>query len=317
MAIIQSISSSANRNNYLVVPWHANYGKGDNQRHIHPVYHLIMILDGAGNIEKDREDLPLAPGDLLIINPNEQHVIHADSRLGLSFYALSFYLVAQEKLENQDMAALLDGQVDLQRLAELAETLPLEQLFQLTVMQDKQKWALPTQVKAALTRLILDYEPRLAELNPHFKRFWLDPQTRDKTGFARLTGLMLVEWLHLLDQSGTDRTEDRSDPLLDELCRTLDGFVYARYSHKALQHKLNYNPVYLAARFKAKTGLTPQAYVDLQKIRQACIDLHQGGDSIEIIARRLQYSSPGHFCANFKKVMLMTPSQYRSATRQY
>jgi AraC-like DNA-binding protein len=317
MAVIHFLYSPMNQTNYLVVPWHANFGKGDNQRHIHSVYHLMIILEGYGYIERDQYDLPLAGGDHLIINPNELHIMHTNAKASLSFYALSFYLLAQEKLEDMDMAALLKGQVDLRLLAELAETTPLEQLFGLAVMQDKQKWPLPEKVKAKLTRLIFDYEPRFAALNPCFKRFWLDPQTRDKAGFARLVDLMLAEWLDVLYQAGNAEEEtDKSDPLLNRLYQTLDTFVYTQYHHQAIKAQLNYNPVYLAAYFKEKAGLTPRVYVDRQKIRQACIDLHQTNDSIETIAQRLQYSSPGHVCANFKKVMLMTPNQYRSVTLQ-
>lgn len=317
MSIIHFLYSPKSRINYLVVPWHANFGRGDNQRHIHPVYHLMIILEGKGSIERDQYDLSLAGGDLLIINPNELHVMHADVKAGWSFYALSFYLLAQDKLADLDVDALLNGKVDLRQLAELAETTTLEQLFELTALQDQQKWALPAKVKAKLNRLILDYEPRFADLNPSFKRFWLDPQTRDKAGFARLTNLMLSEWLDILYQAGhADKESDKPDLLLTRLYQTLDGFVFRQYHHQELKTQLNYNPVYLAAYFKEKTGLTPRAYVDRQKIRQACIDLHQTNDSIETIAMRLRYSSPGHFCANFKKVMLMTPGQYRSATLQ-
>ncbi|MDW7657514.1 MAG: AraC family transcriptional regulator [Bacillota bacterium] len=317
MAVIHFMYSPKYKTTYLAVPWHVNFGKGDNQRHIHPVYHLMVILEGNGFIERDQYDLSLAGGDLLIINPNELHVMHADDKAGLSFYSLSFYLIAQEKLAGLDVTALLNGQVDLRLLAELAETATLEQLFELTALQDQQKWALPTKVKAKLNRLILDYEPRFADLNPSFKRFWLDPQTRDKDGFASLTNLMLSEWLDILYQAGhADKEGDKPDPLLTRLYQALDGFVFRQYHHQELKTQLNYNPVYLAAYFKEKTGMTPRAYVDRQKIRQACIDLHQTNDSIETIAMRLKYSSPGHFCANFKKVMLMTPKQYRSATLQ-
>ncbi len=317
MAVIHFLYSSSNQTSYLAIPWHANFGSGDNQRHIHPVYHLMIILEGSGFIERDQYNLPLQGGDLLIINPNEQHVMHADVKAGLSFYSLSFYLLAQEKLANMDGVDLLNGRVDLRMLAELAETTPLEQLFELTAMQDHQKWVLPAKVKAKLTRLILDYEPRFADLNPCFKRFWLDPQTRDKAGFARLTDLMLYEWLDVLYQAGvTEKETNKPDPLLTRLYLILDGFVFRQYHHQELKTQLNYNPVYLAAYFKEKTGLTPRAYVDRQKIRQACIDLHQTNDSIEAIAWRLQYSSPGHFCTNFKKIMMMTPKQYRSATLQ-
>lgn len=315
MPVVQFLYSPSARRSFLVVPWHANFGSGDNQRHIHPVYHLMLILGGKGRIERDHGEHSIESGDLLIINPNELHVLRADSKAGLTFYALSFYLLPQDVLSGPDIDGLNRGAVALDDLAEQAETAPLEQLFMLNTLDGKTAWPLPDALKARLMRVIMDYEPHFAAINPCYKRFWLDPKTRDKAEFARLTHQMLTEWLHLLDQAGNEAgTPD--DVLLARICSTLDGMIHGRYSHRAVKAQLNYNPVYLAGYFKEKTGLSPRAYVDRQKIRQACSDLHQTGDSVEAIAARLGYSSAGHFCANFKKAMLMTPSQYREATQQ-
>jgi len=315
MPVVQFLYSPSAQRSFLVVPWHANFGSGDNQRHMHPVYHLMLILGGRGRIKRDHGEHSIKSGDLLIINPNELHVLYADSKAGLTFYALSFYLLPQDALSGSDIDGLNRGAVALDWLAERAETMPLEHLFMLTGLEGETAWQLPDALKARLMRVIMDYEPYFAAINPCYKRFWLDPQTRDKAEFARLTHQMLTEWLHLLDQAGRE-AETPEDDLLDRICRVLDGMVYGRYSHRAVKTQLNYNPVYLAGYFKEKTGLSPRAYVDRQKIRQACSDLHQTGDSVEAIAARLGYSSAGHFCANFKKTMLMTPSQYREATQQ-
>lgn len=315
MPVVQFLYSPFTRRGFLAVPWHANFGSGDNQRHIHPVYHLMLILGGRGRIERDNGEHALQAGDLLIINPNELHVLRADSEAGLTFYSLSFYLLPQEALSGPDIDGLNRGAVALDDLAERAETTPLDQLFALTALEGKTSWPLPDALKARLMRVIMDYEPLFSAVNPYFKRFWLDPQTRDKAEFARLTHQMLTEWLHLLDQAGHEANIP-DDVLQARICGVLDGMVYGRYSHQAVKAQLNYNPVYLAGYFKEKTGLSPRAYVDRQKIRQACSDLHQTSDSVEAIASRLGYSSTGHFCTNFKKIMHMTPSQYREATQQ-
>lgn len=315
--MIQVLHSDRKQANYLLVPWHANYGCGDNVRHIHPVYHFIFILAGRGQMERDGYSLALEKGDLLIVNPNELHVFHAELETGFSYYSLNFYLLAGEQAACLGGTRIWQGLVDLNQLAALAETEPLEQLFDLAFFQHQRKVRLPDFYWSRLEQLLLLYDRRFAAVNPGFKRFWLDPQTADKAAFALLSHVLLTELLELFSQAG--RPDDRAaneDPLLTGLTGYFNSLVRQKYRQDALYEQFKYNPVYLSAYFRKKTGMTPRAYINSQKIRQACLLLQSTSLRIEDIAADLHYHSPSHFCVSFKNRMHMTPKAYRELSLQ-
>jgi len=313
LGLLQLIHSDYSQKDYVLLPWHANYGSGNGSRHIHPVYHFWFALEGGGAMERDGYVLPFAAGDMLIINPNELHVIRADEKAGLLFYALSFYLLPLENLARLGGPEIFRGSVDLGLLDTLAETASLEQLFDLQLFQGRPKVEAPPKLCASLHHLIQIYDQRFSALNPEFKRSWLNPQTRDKIEFVKLATFFMIELVDLFTREAErDSAEAKPDPLLSRLYNYLDSLVFDQYDHRALSRHMNYNPVYLATYFGKKTGMSPRAYVDRQKIRQACIELDETNRSVEDIAARLRYSSTAHFCANFKKVMGVTPRQYRT-----
>ncbi|MFA5203132.1 MAG: AraC family transcriptional regulator [Lentisphaeria bacterium] len=63
--------------------------------------------------------------------------------------------------------------------------------------------------------------------------------------------------------------------------------------------------------FRARTGLTPQAFHLRKRLEQACVDLHYSGLKIEEIARRAGFHDRYHFTHVFKRLRGLGPAAFR------
>jgi AraC-like DNA-binding protein len=80
-----------------------------------------------------------------------------------------------------------------------------------------------------------------------------------------------------------------------------------------LSDKLNLSYANLSSVFSELTAITIEKYFILQKIESAKEMLAYGEKSLSEIAYQLNYSSVAHLSAQFKKVIGMTPSDYKQA----
>lgn len=68
---------------------------------------------------------------------------------------------------------------------------------------------------------------------------------------------------------------------------------------------------HLCRLFKKEMGMSIMAYVKRQRMLMAARLLHDSGESVGAIARRVGIDDPNYFCRAFKQEMGMTPSEYR------
>lgn len=77
------------------------------------------------------------------------------------------------------------------------------------------------------------------------------------------------------------------------------------------------HPVYLAREFRRFHGCTIGEYIRRLRVERACRQLSSSGESLATIAASAGFSDQSHFSRTFKRLMGMTPAQYRAnfATR--
>ena len=63
--------------------------------------------------------------------------------------------------------------------------------------------------------------------------------------------------------------------------------------------------------FKQQTGISPHAFVNLIRLRQAAVLLRQTADSVLSVALNVGFQSETHFGKAFKKQYGISPGQYR------
>jgi AraC family transcriptional regulator len=76
------------------------------------------------------------------------------------------------------------------------------------------------------------------------------------------------------------------------------------------------SPYYFVRQFKRATGLPPHRYVILRRVERAKQLLQSGGDfSLAEAAARAGFSDQGQFCQHFKRLVGVTPGQFRMRAR--
>ena len=77
------------------------------------------------------------------------------------------------------------------------------------------------------------------------------------------------------------------------------------------------HPVYLATTFRKSQGCTIGEYIRRQRVKHACRRIISSNDPLVEIALESGFTDQTHLCRSFKRVMGMTPAQYRRAFRPY
>jgi len=82
-----------------------------------------------------------------------------------------------------------------------------------------------------------------------------------------------------------------------------------------LSHRYNYSPSRFSSLFKQRTGYAPIDYFIQMKMQKASQHLGITDKSIKDIALSMGFDDPYYFSKRFTKVMGMSPTRYRSVTR--
>jgi AraC family transcriptional regulator len=76
------------------------------------------------------------------------------------------------------------------------------------------------------------------------------------------------------------------------------------------------SPYHFARQFKTSTGLPPHQYVIARRVERAKHLLEEGGDfSLAEVAVHAGFSDQSQFCQHFKRLVGVTPGQFRTHAR--
>ena len=101
------------------------------------------------------------------------------------------------------------------------------------------------------------------------------------------------------------------DKRLRQLIQTVVSHPEAEWNIEKMTALANLSRAQLMRLFKQQTGISPHAFVNLIRLRQAAVLLRQTADSVLSIALNVGFQSETHFGKAFKKQYGISPGQYR------
>ena len=92
--------------------------------------------------------------------------------------------------------------------------------------------------------------------------------------------------------------------------------LHAAVTLRDLAAVAHLSPDHFAQQFKAATGLPPHQYVILRRVERAKRLLQTGGGfSLAEVAARVGFSDQSRFTHHFKRLLGVTPGQFRKPAR--
>jgi len=126
--------------------------------------------------------------------------------------------------------------------------------------------------------------------------------------------LVLIVRTHL-EQGGEAPLGGILNGLRDKRLRQLIQTVVSRpedeWNIEKMTALANLSRAQLMRLFKQQTGISPHAFVNLIRLRQAAVLLRQTADSVLSVALNVGFQSETHFGKAFKKQYGISPGQYR------
>ena len=115
---------------------------------------------------------------------------------------------------------------------------------------------------------------------------------------------------HSVYRSSDESTQ--SEDVITLICDAIEkGFANSELSLDYLCGLYHYNSKYISRRFREVMKVNFSEYLTSCRIRHACMLLKESSLSIQEVAASVGYGNALYFSKVFKKIMLVTPSQYR------
>jgi AraC-like DNA-binding protein/mannose-6-phosphate isomerase-like protein (cupin superfamily) len=143
----------------------------------------------------------------------------------------------------------------------------------------------------------------------------VDEYQNEQLGRNEIFRCHLKEILILTLRMLVKPTQTHSDSVINEVI----GFVHKHYQEpltlQTFCSQKHYNLSYISRRFKQETGITFREYVQKIRIEKSC-ELLIGSDmTVSEIARLVGYDDIPFFHSVFKRLLHMTPKEYKKLSR--
>jgi AraC family transcriptional regulator len=136
----------------------------------------------------------------------------------------------------------------------------------------------------------------------------------DKASPLAIEGLTL-ELMAVASRQTAKPVERKSPRWLAQTVEILHAFYAKDLSLRGLAEAVGVHPVHLARTFRIHHKCTPGEYARKLRVEAACRKLALTDSPLSQIGLSVGYFDQSHFSRNFKKLMGLTPTQYRAAFR--
>lgn len=271
--------------------------KGNNyflhHNHSNPYYELILVTEGPVYLQVEQEKMELSTGEFLLLRPWETHKGWKQMNPQCGFFWVQFSVEPEMKLEkpvnNQLEVDFIHAKSNDLRITrdDLSESLYIPRRF---------------------------YPLRRYELLSKIEK--LIAQLQQPQGYFRYRATILLHQFieHLAEDALNEYQVDSSIPssfkTYRKLVTYLDEYYYC-VTKEAIEKDLERNYHYLSQIFKKYANRTINAYITELRMQRAKHLLQANQSSIAEIAVEVGFQDPFYFSRMFKKLIGVSPTEYR------
>jgi two-component system, response regulator YesN len=114
----------------------------------------------------------------------------------------------------------------------------------------------------------------------------------------------------------SEQSETQYLDIANQMVKLIHEKYQEDFSLEACASMLNFHPVYLSRVFKKETGINFSDYLAEYRMNVAKQLLEHSNDKIADIAEKLRYTNTSAFIRTFRRIVGMTPGQYREQFRK-
>lgn len=255
--------------------------------HFHDWYEIVYVYGGKGTFFIDYRFIDMEKGDVFVIPANTIHYSIPNSEDPITSTAIFFNPLLMADQSSRETFSYLQIFDESSRLNNYRYSLNNEQQKQL--------------------------ESMFETIDSEF--------TQKKIGYnqAALLQLQLI-LLHInrsiiLQRSSYSTTQKAIPKWLSMILEYIEDNFSEKITLSFLAEYGNVSSAHLSRVFKQMTGLNVSEYIKMKKILMAKQLLLKTEENVSSIADQCGFESMPYFHRTFKKIMDMTPSQYRNSTK--
>ncbi|MFC5470526.1 response regulator [Cohnella suwonensis] len=170
----------------------------------------------------------------------------------------------------------------------------------------------PAELRGAAAELVLQLKKRLRDAKPNdpAPRSYADPLVRL---FASTTLEQLIGHVRDIASEAVRELVGRQEqsPVIRQIVSYVQRSYMEEFSLKTLAQTYRVHPVYLGQLFNKEMNQTFSDYVNRTRIEKAMEMMKTGALKTQDIAKAVGYWDAAHFYKHFKKVVGVSPAQYR------
>jgi len=280
--------------------------------HTHPVYHVVLHLEGTNKVLIEGRSFICGPGDLLIVDPNISHTLHASSPEDHRRIALTFEYVryrnrvfdqkANGKTDKKSAQQINPGDIHWAGVTDNLQ-IPFCKLLHLLFMESVQN-------DNPVYHLSVTNSNRVA--NKMYALFDVLGELYTIAGECQVAIAIYDLFLMIAKTIGTTSNEaiTKNDGLLRAKHMVERSFA-KKINVSDLARIAHYSENHFITAFRERFGMTPIAYQRTVRIRAAQNLLHASSLCAKEIAQEVGFADVQYFTRVFKKITGVSPIRFR------
>lgn len=266
--------------------WVRPYGDGVDCQHFHNYMEIGFCYDGTGQVELDEEIVPYKSNMFTVIPKNFPHNTESEN-LSLNRWEYIFIdaeallrdVYRDDNIYADDLAAVINNRAWVADVSEYPEAAGLIQSI-MSEMRYKKEFYFES-VQGMMFSLLMN----IARMNNKIA----DKVRKQSNGVSQMT----VALHHISKHYAENLT-------IGDL---------ALKSHMSETH--------FRRVFQKTMNMTPSDYLNLVRVQMSCEHMRRSEDSMELVAEKCGFQSVSTFNRNFKKILGITPYQWKIHPENY